>query len=85
MTKIELKTPIKTPNGEVKTITLMREPTRRDLKQAQRHTSDEEEQVWHMVCALSEEKLTIEDTEALTLADVRQVMETFRGVAGLGG
>lgn len=33
---------------------------------------------------MSEEKLTIEDTEALTLADVRQVMEHFRSVAGLG-
>ena len=85
MTKIELKTPIKTPNGEVKTITLTREPTRRDLKLAQRITADEEEQVWHMVCALSAEKLTVEDTEELTLADVRQVMDTFRSVSGLSG
>ena len=85
MTKIELKTPIKTPGGEVATITLTRQPTRRDLKQAQRITADEEEQVWQMICALSAEKLTIEDTEDLTLADVRQVMETFRGMAGLGG
>ncbi len=80
---VELKTPIKTPNGEIKTITLMREPTRRDLKQAQQITTDEEEQVWHMICALSDEKLTIEDTDALTLADVRQVMEMFRSVAGI--
>lgn len=80
---VELKTPIKTPNGEVNTITLMREPTRRDLKAAQKITSDEEEQVWHMVCALSNEKLTIEDTDELTLADVRQVMEMFRSIAGI--
>ncbi|AKN63944.1 phage tail assembly protein [Herbaspirillum seropedicae] len=84
MTRIELKTPITTPNGEVRCITLSRQPTRRDLKLAQRLAQDEEEQVWHMVCALSEEKLTIEDTDALTLADVRQVMEAFRSVAGLG-
>lgn len=83
MTKIELKTPIKTPGGEVSTITLTRQPTRRDLKQAQRLTNDEEEQVWHMVCSLSAEKLTVEDTEELTLADVRQVMETFRSLSGL--
>lgn len=83
--KITLKTPITTPGGEVKTITLTREPTRRDLKAAQQITSNEEDQVWHMICALSAEKLTIEDTEELTLADMRQVMETFRNIAGLGG
>lgn len=85
MTRIDLQTPIKTPGGEITSITLTREPTRRDLKQAQRITDDEEEQVWHMVCALSAEKLTIEDTEDLTLADVRQVMDTFRRMAGLAG
>lgn len=84
MMKIALKTPIKTPNGEVKTITLTREPTRRDLKAAQKITSDEEDQVWNMICSLSAEKLTIEDTEEITLADMRQVMDAFRKVSGFG-
>ena len=84
MTKITLKKPIKTPSGEVKAITLTRESTRRDLKAAQQITSNEEDQVWHMICSLSAEKLTIEDTEELTLADMRQVMDTFRKVSGLG-
>jgi hypothetical protein len=82
--QVKLGKPIKTPNGEVKTITLSREPIRRDLKAAQKKTTDEEEQVWHMICDLSVEKLTIEDTEELTLADIRRVMVFFRELTGLG-
>jgi hypothetical protein len=81
--QVRLAKPIKTPNGEVSTVTLAREPIRRDFKAAQKKTSDEEEQVWQMICDLSVEKLTVEDTEELTLADVRRVMDFFRALSGL--
>ena len=81
--KIELKHPIKTPNGEVKSITLSRMPSRKDYKDAGRMTADEEEKVWYMVCALSAEKLTIEDTDFLILSDCQQVIKIFREYSGL--
>lgn len=80
--QVILKHPIKTPNGEVSTITLSRLLTRGDYKAAKKLTSDEEEVVWHMVCAVSVEKLTIEDTDLLVLDDTQEVIKMFRSVSG---
>jgi Phage tail assembly chaperone proteins, E, or 41 or 14 len=81
--KIDLLKPINTPNGVVGTITLTREPKCLDLRNAQRKCADENDQIWHMVCALSAEKLVDEDINELSLADVQQVMGRFRQLAGL--
>jgi hypothetical protein len=77
MTKIELKTPIKTPSGEVKTITLRR-ATVRDLKQAQRVADNPSDVDTWLVSILSEEKLTNEDVEGLDLADWAEVQAAFQ-------
>jgi len=77
MTKIELKTPIKTPGGEVKTITLRR-ATVRDLKQAQRAADNPSDVDTWLVSILSEEKLTNEDVESLDLADWAEVQAAFQ-------
>jgi hypothetical protein len=77
VTKIELKTPIKTTNGEVKTITLRR-ATVRDLKQAQRVADNPSDVDTWLVSILSEEKLTNEDVEGLDLADWAEVQAAFQ-------
>lgn len=84
MKTIDLKHPIKLANGEtLKTITLTRLPTRKDFKEAQKVSTDEDDQVWVMICNLSAEKLVLEDTDALVLADVKAITEVFREFAGI--
>lgn len=80
--QVTLKHPIKTPNGEVGTITFSRLLTRGDYKAAKRLTTDEEEVVWHMICSVSVEKLTIEDTDLLVLDDTQEVLKMFRKISG---
>lgn len=84
MTKIELKTPIKTPNGEVKTITLRRAKVR-DLKEVQRLGLSDADQELMLLARLSEEKLTPEDMEELDLADYAEVQRVFRTLVGAAG
>jgi hypothetical protein len=81
MTKIELKTPIKTPNGEVKTITLRRAKVR-DLKEVQRLGLSDADQELMLLARLSEEKLAPEDMEELDLADYAEVQRVFRTLVG---
>jgi len=84
MTKIELKTPIKTPNGEVKTITLRRAKVR-DLKEVQRLGLSDADQELMLLARLSEEKLAPEDMEELDLADYAEVQRVFRAMVGAAG
>lgn len=84
MTKIELKTPIKTPSGEVKTITLRRAKVR-DLKEVQRLGLSDADQELMLLARLSEEKLTPEDMEELDLADYAEVQRVFRTLVGAAG
>lgn len=84
MIKIELKNPIKTPNGEVKTITLRRAKVR-DLKEVQRLGLPDADQELMLLARLSEEKLAPEDMEELDLADYAEVQRVFRAMVGAAG
>ena len=84
MTQITLKYPIKTPAGELKTVTLRRAKVR-DLKESQRGNASEAEQELRLVASLAQENLTPEDLEELDLADYAEVQRVFRSIVGAAG
>lgn len=75
--RTELLVPLKTPSGEVTTITFRRGKAK-DMVAAQRIESDQARRELVLMSLLSEEKLTVEDIEELDLADLVNVQATFQ-------
>ncbi|MDR2452338.1 MAG: phage tail assembly protein [Candidatus Accumulibacter sp.] len=75
--RVDLLYPLKTPNGEVKTIHFRRGKAK-DFVAAQRIESDPARRELLLMGMLSHEKLTMEDMEELDLADLVNVQATFQ-------
>lgn len=77
--KADLAFPLKTPSGEVKSITFRRGKAK-DMMAAQRIESDTARRELVLMSMLAEEKVTPEDLEELDLADLADVQNTFQGL-----
>jgi hypothetical protein len=77
--KVDLAFPLKTPSGEVKSITFRRGKAK-DMMAAQRIEPDTARRELVLMSMLAEEKLTPEDLEELDLADLADVQNTFQGL-----
>lgn len=77
--EVTLAFPLKTPSGEVKTITFRRGKAK-DMVTAQRLEPDAAKRELVLMAMLSEEKLTVEDLEELDLCDLHDVQEAFQGL-----
>jgi uncharacterized protein (DUF885 family) len=75
--QVILAEPLKTPGGEVKTITFRRGKAK-DMMQAQRVEPDGARRELVLMSMLTEEKLTPEDLEELDLADLAEVQAVFQ-------
>ena len=78
--RVELEVPLKTPGGEVKTITFRRGKAK-DMMAAQRiEPQDNARRELVLMSMLTEEKLTPEDLEELDLADMAEVQAAFQSL-----
>jgi hypothetical protein len=76
--RVSLEVPLKTPNGEVKTITFRRGQVK-DMMAAQRiEPNDNAQRELVLMSMLAEEKLTPEDLQELDLADMAEVQAAFQ-------
>lgn len=76
--KTDLDTPLKTPNGEVKTVTFRRGKAKDVVLAQQIEPENNARRELVLMSILSEEKLTPEDLEELDLADLTVVQATFQ-------
>ena len=78
--RVDLDYPITTPNGVVSTVTLRRAQAR-DMVAAQRiEPTDAARRELLLIAMLSAEKLTVEDMEALDMADTLEVQGAFQSL-----
>lgn len=80
-TTIKLQYPVKLASGKVLAEINLRRPKVRDLKNAQKNT-DAEAQELALLASLTAEKLTTEDLEELDLADYANIQQTFQAMVG---
>lgn len=81
--RIDLLVPIKTPTGEVKSITLRRPKVSEMVRyqsQAKQLKLDDAEEELLFYANLSEEKLTMEDIGELDLGDFAKLQRWFRAI-----
>lgn len=77
--KVDLAFPLKTPSGEVKSITFRRGKAK-DMMAAQRIEPDTARRELVLMSMLAEEKVAPEDLEELDLADLADVQNTFQNL-----
>ncbi|WP_140921081.1 phage tail assembly protein [Limnobaculum xujianqingii] len=79
-TKIPLLRSLTLGTGETLSELVMRVPTRGDMRKAQRHSKEQADSETFLFALLT--GLTMEDIDALTLADSAEVSKTFRHLCG---
>jgi len=79
-TKITLLCPLTLGTGEVLHELTMRVPTRSDIRKSHRHSKDPIESENFLFAHLT--GLTLEDIDALIVADSNQLTKTFRRLCG---
>ncbi|MDA8449839.1 phage tail assembly protein [Acidovorax sp. GBBC 3332] len=77
--EIPLKFPIQSGGQRIEKLT-MRRGTRKDMKAATKYSKDEVEQEDFLFARLT--GLTLEDIDAMDLADSNALQDTFRGMVG---
>jgi len=80
--KFDLDFPVDLADGRRLTTIHLRRPRVRELKQAQRQTTDPSEQQFVLMSLMSQEKLTPEDFEDIDLGDFMKMNRFFRRLMG---
>ena len=79
MVRVNLDTPLSTPNGAISTITLRRGKAK-DMMAAQRMEKDPARGEMLLISMLTQEKVMLEDLEELDMADLAEVQAAFQSL-----